>query len=72
MISHMLPKGEKGTVWGLFLTIQGSGMVAGPILSGKLWDLLGPPAPFIASSTAMVILFFLHIALDRHESSLSR
>ena len=72
MISHMLPKGEKATVWGLFLTIQGSGMVAGPILSGKLWDLLGPPAPFIASSTAMVILFFLHIALDRHESSLSR
>lgn len=65
MISHMLPSGEKGTVWGLFLTIQGSGMVAGPIISGKMWDLIGPTAPFLASSATMALLFFLHIGLVR-------
>ncbi|MDU4698406.1 MAG: MFS transporter [Paenibacillus sp.] len=69
MISHMLPSGEKGTVWGLFLTIQGSGMVAGPIISGKMWDLIGPTAPFLASSATMAVLFFLHIGLARTEKA---
>ena len=69
MISHMLPSGEKGTVWGLFLTIQGSGMVAGPIISGKMWDLIGPTAPFLASSAMMALLFFLHIGLVRTQKA---
>ncbi|GGH25940.1 MFS transporter [Paenibacillus segetis] len=71
MISHMVPEGEKGTVWGLFLTIQGSGMVVGPIVSGKLWDLLGPPAPFLGSAIVMAVLFFIHLALTRRQHSLS-
>ncbi|MCK8486089.1 MFS transporter [Paenibacillus sp. MBLB2552] len=69
MISYLLPSGEKGTVWGLFLTIQGSGMVAGPIISGKMWDLIGPTAPFLASSATMALLFFLHIGLVRTEKA---
>ncbi|WP_178024789.1 MFS transporter [uncultured Paenibacillus sp.] len=69
MISHMLPSGERGTIWGLFLTIQGSGMVAGPIISGKMWDLIGPTAPFLASSATMALLFFLHIGLARTQKA---
>ncbi|GIP57939.1 MFS transporter [Paenibacillus sp. FSL W8-0186] len=72
MISHMLPEGEKGTVWGLFLTVQGSGMVVGPIISGKMWDMLGPSAPFMASAIVMGILFFVHIIISRQKSSLPR
>ncbi|MNI56267.1 putative glycolipid permease LtaA [compost metagenome] len=67
MISHHLPKGEKGTVWGLFLTIQGSGMVFGPIVSGKMWDTLGPTAPFLASAASMGLLFVIHIVLSRQK-----
>lgn len=65
MISHMLPAGEKGAIWGLFLTIQGSGMVFGPMVSGKLWDLFGPGSPFMASAIVMGIMFVLHLALSR-------
>ncbi|WP_110932230.1 MFS transporter [Paenibacillus bouchesdurhonensis] len=72
MISHMLPEGEKGTVWGLFLTVQGSGMVVGPIVSGKLWDMLGPSAPFMASAIVMAVLFFVHVIMSRQKSSLTR
>lgn len=67
MISHLLPEGEKGTVWGLFLTIQGTGMIVGPIASGKMWDALGAPAPFVASSISMALLFFLHLYLSRKQ-----
>ncbi|MFD3258579.1 MFS transporter [Paenibacillus lentus] len=72
MISHMLPEGEKGTVWGLFLTIQGSGMVVGPIVSGKMWDMLGPSAPFMASAIVMAALFLVHLIMSRQKSSLPR
>ncbi|MNJ45371.1 putative glycolipid permease LtaA [compost metagenome] len=72
MISHLLPEGEKGTVWGLFLTIQGSGMVVGPIVSGKMWDILGPSAPFMASAIVMGVLFFVHVIMSRSDSSLPR
>ncbi len=69
MISHLLPEGEKGTVWGLFLTIQGMGMVVGPIVSGKMWDALGAHAPFVASSVSMALLFILHLYLSRKSSA---
>ncbi|GAA0135810.1 hypothetical protein YSY43_26500 [Paenibacillus sp. YSY-4.3] len=72
MISQMLPEGEKGTVWGLFLTVQGSGMVFGPIVSGKMWDMIGPSAPFMASAIVMGVLFFVHIIISRPKSSLPR
>ncbi|MBP1999304.1 MFS family permease [Paenibacillus shirakamiensis] len=69
MISHMLPKGEKGAVWGLFLTVQGTGMVFGPMVSGGLWDLFGPTAPFMTSAIVMVILFVIHLQLTRQEAA---
>lgn len=69
MLSHLIPEREKGTVWGFFLTIQGFGMIIGPIVSGKLWDWLGPSAPFLASACAMGLLFFVHLILSRPRHS---
>ncbi|ASA21000.1 MFS transporter [Paenibacillus donghaensis] len=62
-LAQQVPKGERGTVWGLFLTLQGSGMVAGPVLSGKLWDSVGHGVPFLASAVVMVLLFVLHLLI---------
>ncbi|CAH1190701.1 putative glycolipid permease LtaA [Paenibacillus auburnensis] len=62
-LAKQVPKGERGTVWGLFLTLQGSGMVAGPVLSGKLWDSVSHSAPFLASAAVMVLLFGLHLLI---------
>ncbi|AZS14587.1 MFS transporter [Paenibacillus lutimineralis] len=71
MLSHLIPEREKGTVWGFFLTIQGFGMIIGPIVSGKLWDWLGPSAPFLASGCSMGLLFFVHLILSRPSYRLS-
>ncbi|KWX73900.1 MFS transporter [Paenibacillus jilunlii] len=62
-LAKQVPKGERGTVWGLFLTLQGSGMVAGPVISGKLWDSVGHSTPFLASAFVMVLLFGLHLLI---------
>ncbi|GGA21520.1 MFS transporter [Paenibacillus physcomitrellae] len=65
MIAKQLPEGEKGTVWGFFLTIQGCGMVVGPVISGKLWDLFGPSAPFLVSAGSMGALLLIHLWISR-------
>lgn len=62
-LAKQVPKGERGTVWGLFLTLQGSGMVAGPVLSGKLWDSVGHGVPFLLSAFVMLLLFGLHLLI---------
>ncbi|MFE4711851.1 MULTISPECIES: MFS transporter [unclassified Paenibacillus] len=64
-LAKQVPKGERGTVWGLFLTLQGSGMVAGPVLSGKLWDSVGHGVPFLVSAFVMLLLFGLHLLIVR-------
>jgi len=68
-LATQIPKGERGTVWGLFLTLQGSGMVVGPVVSGKLWDSVGHGVPFLASAVVMVLLFVLHLVIV-HRTSL--
>ncbi|WP_054958380.1 MFS transporter [Paenibacillus dakarensis] len=67
-VANLVPKGERGTVWGFFLTLQGSGMVFGPILSGWLWDGVGHGAPFVASGIIMGILFIIHLFLSRRHA----
>lgn len=64
-VAKQVPAGERGTVWGLFLTLQGSGMVAGPVLSGRLWDSVSHSAPFLASAVVMVLLAGLHLLIVR-------
>lgn len=64
-VSHLVPKGERGAVWGFFLTLQGSGMVVGPVVSGQLWDRLGHSSPFLASAVVMALLFVIHLVLSR-------
>lgn len=63
LIAEAIPERERGAVWGFFLTIEGLGMIVGPIVSGKLWDTLGHHAPFLTSATVLFILFVLHVLI---------
>ncbi|HEY0829428.1 MAG TPA: MFS transporter, partial [Bacilli bacterium] len=59
-----IPSDKRGAIWGFFLTIEGSGMIVGPIVSGMLWDHLGPHAPFITSGLTLLLLFVLHLFIS--------
>ncbi|MFC5651612.1 MFS transporter [Paenibacillus solisilvae] len=72
LIADAIPKSERGAVWGFFLTIEGLGMVFGSIMSGKLWDSLGPHAPFYVSGSVLLILFVLHLFITRRPAVVVR
>ncbi|WP_233147006.1 MFS transporter [Paenibacillus selenitireducens] len=59
-IASVIPKSERGAIWGFFLTLEGSGMVVGPIVSGRLWDMIGSHAPFYGSALGLLALFCIH------------
>ncbi|WP_068774495.1 MFS transporter [Paenibacillus sp. FJAT-26967] len=59
MIASAVPKEKRGAIWGFFLTIEGMGMVVGPIVSGKLWDTFGPAVPFTVSGSVLLVLLIL-------------
>lgn len=59
-IASVIPKSERGAIWGFFLTLEGSGMVIGPIVSGRLWDMIGTHAPFYCSALGLIALFGIH------------
>lgn len=71
LLANLVPAQERGMIWGLFLTLQGSGLVIGPLVSGKLWDIISPQAPFFVSAISMFVLFGIHWMMIRHRKKLS-
>ncbi|WP_235918086.1 MFS transporter [Paenibacillus lutrae] len=59
LIASAVPKEKRGAIWGFFLTIEGMGMIIGPIVSGKLWDTFGPAVPFTVSGSVLLVLLIL-------------
>ncbi|MDR7523211.1 MAG: MFS transporter [Armatimonadota bacterium] len=53
LVTERAPQGSLGLAVGASETVQGMGLVLGPLLGGLLWDTLGPQAPFIASAAAL-------------------
>ncbi|WP_458121781.1 MFS transporter [Paenibacillus sp. Z6-24] len=70
LLANLVPSEEKAAVWGLFLTLQGSGLVIGPLVSGRLWDAVSPQAPFFVSAAAMLSLFIIHWLMTRDRPDL--
>lgn len=55
LVTERAPQGRLGLAVGASETVQGLGLVLGPLLGGLLWDALGPKAPFIASAIVLSV-----------------
>jgi DHA1 family multidrug resistance protein-like MFS transporter len=64
LIASAIPPEKRGAVWGFFLTIEGFGMIVGPIVSGKLWDVYGYHAPFLTSGSVLILLLVLQMFIS--------
>lgn len=71
LIASAVPPEKRGVVWGFFLTIEGLGMIVGPIVSGKLWDLFNYHVPFITSGFSLLVLLILGWRISSKQTRLS-
>lgn len=54
---------KKGTLWGVFMTVEGIGSATGPAVGGLLWDKVGTAAPFWASGSVIFAMGLLYLML---------
>jgi MFS family permease len=66
LVSELAPPGRLGLALGASETVQGLGLVLGPLLGGLLWDGLGPRAPFIASAVVLTAGTVIALRAVRH------
>ncbi len=67
LVSELAPPGRLGLAVGASETVQGMGLVLGPLLGGLLWDTFGPRAPFIASAAILTVGTVIALRALRHE-----
>lgn len=58
---------KRGTMWAVFMTIEGVGTATGSYIGGKVWDSFGHQAPFFASAFVLMAmaLFYLFGNIDK-------
>ena len=63
MLDRSIDEDKKGSLWGVFMTVEGFGSAAGPYLGGLVWDRIGPAAPFWVSAVVILIMGLLYTVL---------
>lgn len=76
VLDRSIDSKKRGTMWGVFMTIEGLGTATGPMLGGRLWQSVSPQAPFLLSAgvvgTMGLLYLFLRIpGLKRRLSALT-
>ena len=60
LIVEIAPESQKASALGLHAAVMGLGVLPASIIAGRLWDSLGPEAPFICSG---ILAFITGIAV---------
>ncbi|MDI6812832.1 MAG: MFS transporter, partial [Desulfitobacteriaceae bacterium] len=47
---------KRGTMWAIFMTIEGIGTATGAFIGGKVWEGFGHAAPFFVSAGVLAVM----------------
>ena len=50
LLDRSVDAAKRGAMWGVFMTVEGLGTAVGPLIGGRLWQSVGPRAPFLFSA----------------------
>lgn len=67
LLASTVDAGSAGSLWGVFMTVEGLGLTLGPVLGARAWDILPPEGPFLLAGLilAAMSLFYALYPLDR-------
>jgi MFS family permease len=66
LVADAAPEALRGTAFGLFNLASGVALLLASIIAGILWELIGPPATFLAGAAFTVLGLFGTLALMSH------
>jgi MFS family permease len=67
LMARVVSQEKMGTMWAVFMTIEGIGTAVGAYVGGKVGDSFGPQAPFLVSALvlAMMVVFYASGNIDK-------
>lgn len=64
LLAHA-PEAIRATALSAFMAVEQSGIAAGPVVSGVLWERVGQTAPFLAAGAILVAMACAYVATPR-------
>jgi len=61
VLDRSIDREKRGTMWGVFMTVEGLGTAAGPYIGGRLWQTVGPQAPFLLSAAVVGVMGLVYV-----------
>ncbi len=67
LLASVAPDGAEGSLWGVFMSVEGLGLAVGPVLGAQAWNSFGVRGPFVAAAIVLAIMaiFYLSYPLYR-------
>jgi MFS family permease len=66
LLASVAPGGAEGSLWGVFMSVEGLGLSFGPVLGAHAWEMFGVRGPFEAAGVVLTVmaLFYLSYPLQ--------
>lgn len=61
LLAQFVPPAQKGVGWGLFSTVEGIGMMLGPVIGGIIGDSFGLDMPFLIAASVFLLIGFFYM-----------
>lgn len=66
LLAKALPEKQRGSLFGLFQSLEGLGIGTGPLIGGKLWEAFSPQIPFYVAAAALVVMAAFYMSYPLH------
>jgi MFS transporter, DHA1 family, multidrug resistance protein len=60
VMARSVSENRRASMFGIFMTVEGLGMALGPLVGGKLWEQVGPTAPFWAAAGILCVMMIFY------------
>ena len=67
LLASVAPGGAEGSLWGVFMSVEGLGLSVGPVLGAHAWVMFGTKGPFAVAGVVLLVMavFYFSYPLQR-------
>ncbi|WP_339061259.1 MFS transporter [Tepidibacillus marianensis] len=66
LLSYYVPQQQQGLGWGILSSVEGIGVILGPILGGWLGDIVSQPFTILSSATLLMGIAIFYLILPAY------